>query len=118
VGASTWTEAELARGRGRTAVYRIGATFPGALSHTVRTRLIAANPLRYVLLPRPVAPERICWNPSQAAAFLRHNHAHYSDQLADLFELLLGAGMRRGEALGLHWTDVYLAERMLLVAGA
>ncbi|GAA1122639.1 hypothetical protein GCM10009577_52160 [Streptomyces javensis] len=112
---TAWSEAELARGRGRTAVYRIGATFSSALSHAVRTRVIAANPCRYVLLPRPVAPERICWNPAQAAAFLRHNHAHYGDQMADLFELLLGTGMRRGESLGLHWTDVHLAERMLLV---
>ncbi|MFD8386672.1 site-specific integrase [Streptomyces sp. NPDC059679] len=35
--------------------------------------------------------------------------------MADLFELLLGTGMRRGESLGLHWTDVHLAERILLV---
>ncbi|QLH20695.1 tyrosine recombinase XerC [Streptomyces sp. Rer75] len=110
---TAWSEAELARGRGYTAVYRSGATFSSALGHAVRTRLIPANP--YVLLPRPVAPERICWNPTQAAAFLRHNHAHYRDQIADLFELLLGTGMRRGEGLGLHWTDVHLAERMLLV---
>ncbi|WP_123972027.1 tyrosine-type recombinase/integrase [Streptomyces sp. Ag109_O5-1] len=34
---------------------------------------------------------------------------------ADLFELLLGTGMRRGEALGLHWTDVRLPEKTLLV---
>ncbi|WHX22033.1 hypothetical protein QFW82_35945 [Streptomyces malaysiensis subsp. malaysiensis] len=35
--------------------------------------------------------------------------------MADLFEMLLGTGMRRGESLGPHWTDVHLAERMLLV---
>lgn len=64
---TAWSEAELARGRGRTAVYRIGATFSRALGHAVRTRVIAVNPCRYVLLPRPVAPERICWNPTQAA---------------------------------------------------
>ncbi|MEU4898596.1 tyrosine-type recombinase/integrase [Streptomyces sp. NPDC021722] len=112
---TAWSEAELARGRGRTAVYRIGATFSSALGHAVRTRVIAVNPCRYVLLPRPVAPERICRNPTQAAAFLRHNHAHYGDQMADLFELLLATGMRRGESLGLRWSDVHLAERMLLV---
>ncbi|MEV0598441.1 site-specific integrase [Streptomyces sp. NPDC050315] len=64
---------------------------------------------------RPAAQERICWSPTQAAAFLRHNHSQYGDQLADLFELLLGTGMRRGEALGLHWNDVHLAEKVLLV---
>ncbi|GAA0675665.1 hypothetical protein GCM10009548_51900 [Streptomyces malaysiensis subsp. malaysiensis] len=35
--------------------------------------------------------------------------------MADLFEMLLGTGMRRGESLGPHWTHVRLAERMLLV---
>ncbi|MGY0063500.1 tyrosine-type recombinase/integrase [Streptomyces sp. LZ34] len=41
---TAWSEAELARGRGRTAVHRIGATFSSAPSHAVRTRVIAANP--------------------------------------------------------------------------
>jgi hypothetical protein len=36
----------------------------------------------------------------QAAAFLRHNHTRYGDQLADLFERLLGTSMCRGETLG------------------
>ncbi|NGO13360.1 tyrosine-type recombinase/integrase [Streptomyces sp. HC44] len=67
------------------------------------------------MTPRPATQERICWNPTQAAAFLRHNHTHYGDQVANLCELLLGTGMRRGEALGLHWTDVHLPEKTLLV---
>jgi len=66
-------------------------------------------------MPRPSAPERICWTPSQAAAFLRHNRDAYRDQLADAFEVLLGTGLRRGELLGLHWPEVHLAEQMLLV---
>ncbi|MFJ8949163.1 tyrosine-type recombinase/integrase [Streptomyces sp. NPDC102381] len=81
----------------------------------MRARLIPDNPCRYALPPRLPSPERVCWNPSQAAAFLRHNHAHHHDQLADLFEVLIGTGLRRGEALGLHWPDVHLAEQTLLV---
>ncbi|GAB3002597.1 hypothetical protein GCM10023080_080320 [Streptomyces pseudoechinosporeus] len=80
---TAWQEAELARGRGRTTVYRIGATLSSALGSAVRTRLIADNPCRYAMTPRPAGQERICWNPTQAAAFLRHNHTHYADQLAD-----------------------------------
>ncbi|PGH47201.1 hypothetical protein CRI70_30035 [Streptomyces sp. Ru87] len=29
-------------------------------------------------------------------------------EMADLFEVLIGTGMRKGEALGLHWNDVHL----------
>jgi hypothetical protein len=65
----------------------------------------AYNPAHRALPVTPVAPERLCWSPQQAAAFLRHNHEHYADQYTDLFELLLGTGLRRGEALGLHWSD-------------
>ncbi|MER7769886.1 tyrosine-type recombinase/integrase [Kitasatospora sp. NPDC096140] len=112
---TAWTEAELARGRGRTSVYRAGATLSSALNTAVRTRRLADNPARYAVMLRPAAPERICWMPSQAAAFLRHNHDAYGDQLADAFEALLGTGMRRGELLGLHWPEVHLAEQVLLV---
>ncbi|MFD0530432.1 tyrosine-type recombinase/integrase [Kitasatospora arboriphila] len=112
---TAWNDAELARGRERTSVYRASATLSSALNAAVRTRRLADNPARYAVMPRPAAPERICWTPSQAAAFLQHNHDTYGDQLADAFEVLLGTGMRRGELLGLHWPEVHLAERILLV---
>lgn len=35
--------------------------------------------------------------------------------MADLFEFLIGTGLRKGEALGLHWDDVHLSERVLYV---
>ncbi|NGN62570.1 site-specific integrase [Streptomyces sp. A7024] len=112
---SAFTDAQLAAGRGRTTVYRCTAALSSALGHAVRIRLLAHNPAAHSLMPRPVPPERLCWSPEQSAAFLVHNHAHYGDRFTDLFEVLLGTGLRRGEALGLHWADVYLAERVLFV---
>ncbi|MFD4502963.1 tyrosine-type recombinase/integrase [Streptomyces sp. NPDC058457] len=112
---TAWQEAEFARARGRTTIYRIGATLSSSPGAAVRARLIADNPCRHAMTPGPTAQERTCWNPTQAAAFLRHNHTHCGDQSADLFELLLGTGMRRGEALGLHWTDVHRSEKTLLM---
>jgi integrase len=38
-----------------------------------------------------------------------------SDPLIELYEVFLGTGMRRGEALALHWRDVDLDARMLFV---
>ncbi|WP_157852542.1 site-specific integrase [Kitasatospora sp. NRRL B-11411] len=45
----------------------------------------------------------------------RHNKEHYADQLTDLFEVMLGTGMRRGEILALHWSDVHVMDRKLYV---
>ncbi|WP_431045356.1 site-specific integrase [Streptomyces sp. P1-3] len=42
--------------------------------------------------------------------------SHAVDPLmADLTELLIGTGIRKGEALGLHWEDVHLDERVLYI---
>jgi integrase len=35
--------------------------------------------------------------------------------LAELFEVLIGTGLRKGEAFGLHWADVDLNQRVLFV---
>ncbi|GAA2360912.1 site-specific integrase [Streptomyces violaceusniger] len=35
--------------------------------------------------------------------------------MADFVEVLIGTGIRKGEALGLHWTDVHLDEQVLYV---
>ena len=35
--------------------------------------------------------------------------------MANFVEVLIGTGMRKGEALGLHWTDVHLDEQVLYV---
>jgi integrase len=56
--------------------------------------------------PRPLRPsarEFKAWSGSEAQAFLRHAEG---DRLEALWILLLGSGLRRGEALGLQWTDI------------
>ncbi|MEU6252613.1 tyrosine-type recombinase/integrase [Streptomyces sp. NPDC047043] len=49
-----------------------------------------------------------------AVRFLRHCHQADPD-MADLFEFLIGTGLRKDEALGLHWDDVHLTEGVLHV---
>jgi integrase len=105
---------ELAAGRGSITLRRCVATLSSALSDAVRQHRLTHNPARYANIPRPRRRERTCWSPAQAAAFLRHC-ATARDPLAELYEILLGTGMRRGEALALHWADVDLDARMLFV---
>ncbi|MFG2918617.1 tyrosine recombinase XerC [Kitasatospora sp. NPDC048298] len=110
-----WVAAQRRAGRGRVTLYRVVSTLRNALNHAVRSWRLKFNPAKHCVPPKPRAEERTCWTPVQAAAFLRHNADQYADQLADLFEVLLGTGMRRGEVLALHWSDVHLMDRKLFV---
>ncbi|MGA6160937.1 tyrosine-type recombinase/integrase [Stenotrophomonas sp. NPDC087984] len=105
---------QLAAGRGRVTVYRCLATLSSALGDAVRQHRLTHNPARPAVLPRPAAAERRIWTAEEAARFLRY--CHQADPLiADLCELLIGTGMRKGEALALHWHDVHLDEGVLYV---
>lgn len=44
-------------------------------------------------------------------------HGHFTDHLAPLIRLLLGTGLRRGEALSLTWGDVDFSRRFVGIRG-
>jgi integrase len=105
---------QLAAGRGRTTVYRCMATLSSALGDAVRHHRLASNPASPPVMRRPPSPERVVWTAGEAARFLEYARVH-DPLLADLCEVLIGTGMRKGEALGLHWDDVHLEAGVLYV---
>ncbi|MFE2443948.1 tyrosine-type recombinase/integrase [Streptomyces sp. NPDC059426] len=105
---------QLAHGRGKVTVHRCLATLSSALGDAVKHHRLSHNPARPTIIPRPPSVERRIWTRNEATHFLRYCHA--ADPLmADLVEVLIGTGMRKGEALGLHWADVHLPEGMLFI---
>ncbi|MEV8326054.1 tyrosine-type recombinase/integrase [Kitasatospora sp. NPDC056731] len=112
---TTWSRKQLAADRGRPTVHRCCTILSSAMNAAVSADLLARNPARNAALKRPAAPERRCWTPQQASAFLHHNAETYNDVYADIFEVILGTGMRRGEVLGLHWPEVHFRQRVLFV---
>jgi integrase len=104
-----------------TTVRRIHATLMSALSYAVRTGTLNRNPAAYVDLPRSPRVEMQSWSAQQLATFLDSITA---DRQHALFLLLATTGLRRGEALGLRWSDIdrdrsmLRVEQQLVVVGA
>lgn len=90
------------------------STLSSALATAVDTERLARNSAKPPLISRPAAAERHLWTEEQAARFLRFTHLT-EPLYADLAELMIGTGMRKGEALAFHWGDVHLPERTLFV---
>lgn len=105
---------QLEAGRGHTTLRRCLATLSSALGDAVRQHRLPYNAARYVSVTRPTKYEPVCWSPTEAAKFLKYC-ADHNEPLTNLFELIIGTGMRRGEALALHWADVHLDEHVLFV---
>lgn len=86
-------------------IRHLHTTLRSALSTAVKRRLIPWNPASHVELPEERQRPTTVWIPSQLSAFLTGTRQH---RLHALFRVIAAAGLRRGEALGLHWADVDL----------
>jgi integrase len=84
-----------------------------ALDHAVKLGLVGRNVADAVTPPRVERKEMRTWSAQQVRAFLA-----VADESAygPVWPVLLGTGMRRGEALGLRWEDVDFEQGTLRVA--
>jgi integrase len=114
-------------------IRRVHATLMSALNTGVKRRRLPANPAQHVELPtgrRPRAvvwtaervqrwketgehPPVAVWTAEQTGVFL---DAAASHRLYPIFHLIAYRGLRRGEAIGLRWTDLDLDGGYLTVA--
>jgi len=102
-------------GRGATTVRRIVAVLRAALADAARDDRIEDNPARGVRLPTEDKEQFEPWEPDQVGLFLDTAATH---RLGDLFTVAVFTGMRRGELIGLRWSDVDLTRRVLTVRTA
>lgn len=101
-------------GRGAATIRYVHAVLSSALSDAVRQRRLPHNVAQHVSLPPITTAEREPWSAAQAVTFLDYVH-RTGDRLADLFEVIIGTGLRRDEALALRWAYVDLDARVLFV---
>lgn len=83
-----------------------------ALTAACREELISRNVAKLVPAPRVQARELKPWDLEQTTAFLE---AARKDPLYAAFVLAVALGLRRGEILGLRWSDIDLERRTLTV---
>lgn len=74
-----------------------------ALKDAVRYQLITRNVMEQVRPPKLVRDEAEVWKPHEIVRLLEFAKSH---RLYSLIYLAICTGMRRGELIGLHWTDV------------
>lgn len=76
-----------------------------SLADAVRFGLVQRNVAALVTPPAPVRAELQTWDASEVRTFLA---AVADDRNGPAYRLLVSTGMRRGEALGLRWSNVDL----------
>ncbi len=98
---------------------QLRATTRSVLALAIERDILTQDPSGFMTgrnAPRPLrrpANTVKSWSASEAQAFLQHA---VGDPLEALWVLLLGSGLRRGEALALRWDDVDLADRTVSVS--
>lgn len=93
----------LAAGDSVSKVHTIRKVLSSALTRAMREELVTRNVAQLVTLPTWTRREVRSWSVEEARLFLQA--ARY-DPLCLAFLLLLVYGLRRGEVLGLRWSDI------------
>lgn len=93
-------------------VQQVHAVLRAVLSAAVREELIARNVAKLVQVPSPVQQEINPWTDEEARLFMASAKTH---RLHALFVAALALGLRRGELLGLRWTDIDFGASQLRV---
>ena len=83
-----------------------------AMKRARALRLIPTNPVEDVSRPRVEQHEMQVLEPAECAALLA---AARDSRIFPIIILTLGTGLRRGEVLGLRWSDVDLARKIVIV---
>jgi integrase len=94
------------------AVRNVAGVISKALADAERWGLVGRNVARVATPPSGRPPEMQCWTPAQLAAFVA---VAAEQRLGGLWVLAATSGMRRGELLGLRWSDIDLDEARLAV---
>jgi integrase len=102
------------KGLGATSIHHAHVVIGTGLQAAVDQGRLEQNPARTVKAPRVAEVEPTILSPQEAAQLLR---AARGDRLEALYVLALTTGIRQGELLALHWSDIGPNNDRLTVSG-
>jgi integrase len=106
---------KLDEGLSVSTVRRIRAVLGQALTQAERWGMVARNVVEKTDGPRETRREGRSLEPGQVRQLLDTLESH---RLGALYVTMLGLGLRRGEALGLKWSDVDFTRRTVVIKRA
>ena len=106
------SETAVARGLSETSLEHSHRTLHAALEHATKSRLVARNVADDVVKPKRGHVEMTTWDAEQLRRFLDSTADH---RLHPLFVTAATTALRRGELLGLRWSDLDLDAARLSV---
>lgn len=98
-----WIRTLVKAGKGARVVEYSYTILKAALKRAVDWGILESNPLERVKRPPKSQIKRQVWTPEQAKTFLEIAKDH---KFHALYLLLILCGLRRGEVLGLRWSDI------------
>lgn len=107
-----WLMGLRKKGLAERTVMGIYSLVNGGLRAAVQLDLRASNPCDKVESPQPRDERRAVWDDAQAQRF---RDLIRGEPLEIAFLIVLGTGLRKGEVLGLRWSDVDLARGTIVV---
>lgn len=90
--------------------------------YAIKMEYIQKNPMEHVIVPKSDEhflsdriQKRNFWTKDEVLHFNNLSKTHMDSQNFILFYMLIFTGMRKGELLALHWRDIDLANRTILI---
>jgi integrase len=93
-------------------IANIAGVLKTSMRDAVRLGYLAVNPISEARRPKGRSPEMKAWQPDELGRFLE---VASDDHQAAIWQLAATTGMRRGELLGLRWTDINFDEGILTI---
>lgn len=103
-----------ARGLSKRTVQYVHTILHKALDQAVHDQLVQRNVAHKTRPPSSQRPKVTPYTPEEAIRFLAEVRGEREEPL---YVVTLGLGLRRGEALGLRWSDINWTARTVTIAG-